>query len=74
MKSQTDRCTNDFFGAKMLALTIFGAILTTKMTSDDNSPKEKNDCQVKIYSPIHFIGPLDLVLKASRVSYYNGGM
>ncbi len=44
--------------------------------SDDDSPKHKNDHQVELYTLIYFIGPLDLVLRASRVLYYtiNGGM
>ena len=43
--------------------------MTPKMMSDDNSPKYKNDCQVKFYRLIHFVGPSDLVLRASRVLY-----
>ena len=52
------------------ARLFFGAILTPKMMSDDDSPKHKNDCQVELYTLIHFIGPLDLVLRASKVLYY----
>jgi len=51
-----------------------GAQLTPKMTSDDDSPKQWCDRHVKLYTYIHFIGPLDLVLKASRVYSYNGGI
>ena len=51
-----------------------GAQLTPKMTSDDDSPKQWCDRHVKLYTHIHFIGPLDLLLKASRVYYCNGGI
>ncbi len=46
---------------------VYGTYLATKMMSNDKSPLEQCDHQVKLYTNIHFIGPLDLVLISSRI-------
>ena len=46
-----------------------GARLTLKMSSDDDSPKKGCDRQVKLYMPMHSIGPSELVLMSSTSNY-----
>ncbi len=48
-----------------------GARLTLKMSSDDDSPKDR---QVKLYTPMHSIGPSELVLMSIIYLYYNACM
>ena len=47
--------------------------MTPKMTSDDNSPGVVmiRPSGQGVYMPMHFIGPKDLVLRASS-TFYNG--
>ena len=63
------RCTYEFFGSSTLALAIFWRNFDPQDDVHDDSPKYKNDRQGKIYALIHFVGPSDLVLRASRVLY-----
>jgi hypothetical protein len=46
---------------------VYGANLGAKRMSDDNSPLEQNDRQIKLYMNTHSTGPSDLVLISSRV-------
>jgi hypothetical protein len=42
-----------------------GRALTPKMMSDDDSPSKCCDRQVKIFTPMHSIGPSEIVLMSS---------
>jgi hypothetical protein len=44
-----------------------------KMTSDDDSPLEQCDRQLKLYTNIKLSGPSDLVLMSVRVFNYISG-
>ncbi len=60
----------DNFKPKSKLGVVYGAILATKMTSDDNSPLEQCDRQVKLYTNVKLPGPSDLVLMSIRVFNY----
>ena len=61
----------DFVFHKLTRYHFFGAILTGKTWSDDDSPIEQNDRQLTVHTLMHFVGTSDLVLRPIRVFNYS---
>jgi hypothetical protein len=51
---------------------VYGMILVAKMMSDDDSPLEQNDRQVKLYMHISFLVRHKVTIVPLPVSYFRG--